>query len=168
MIQQKWVAVGFDQSWQALCHFSGKGSKRTTHLPINHVRLPPAFLCVLQQEVIATQSEHQGFQQLLSPVRNSFCSVDQRMLLPWKVLTYLFWIDPCFTVSPCHSYLCQSLYPSLFKNKLNILSSRNLLPRKEMSVDYIIIDIFTISLKHSQIYYRIEFMQLFYMPVTEN
>lgn len=59
MIQQKWGAVGLDQSWHALCHISGKGSKRTTHLPISHVRLASAFLCVLQWEVNATQSEFQ-------------------------------------------------------------------------------------------------------------
>lgn len=85
MIQQKWVAVGFDQSWQALCHISGKGSKRTTQLPINHVRLASGSLCVLQQEVNTTQSESQDFQHLLPPVTMTFCSIDQKMLLLWKI-----------------------------------------------------------------------------------
>lgn len=86
LIQQKWVAVGFDQSWQALCHISGKGSKRTTHLSINHVSLASGFLCVLQYEVNATQSEYQHL--LLLPAATCFHSaIDQKIVFFWKRLT---------------------------------------------------------------------------------
>lgn len=172
MIQQKWVAVGFDQSWQALCHFSGKGSKRTTHLPINYVRLAPAFLCVLQQEVNATQSEPRarGFSTLAISCDNFFLFCRSEDAASWKVLTHLLWMDPLAAVSLCDTEILsyQSLFMSLFKSESNIdlaLRESTVQQIDKMSVDYIIINILLHFLKHSQMYYCIESMQLLYEAV---